>query len=89
MPLFLIWIVGISVAMVPLFDLLCNATSYFGSANATDVERISDPKRMIARTEARPINVHFSASRAKRMLWHFKPLQTTITLTPGKLKLSA
>ncbi len=71
------FMVGMSFAAVPLYDLFCRVTGYGGTTQvgtAPSQDAVSD----------RTVTVRFDASKNRGMPWHFNPEQREITLRVGE-----
>ncbi|WP_340109871.1 cytochrome c oxidase assembly protein [Pikeienuella sp. HZG-20] len=75
-----VFMLGMSFAAVPLYDLFCRVTGYSGTtAEATEgSDTILD----------RDVIVRFDASLDRDMPWRFKPVQNTMTLRIGETGLA-
>ena len=70
------FMIGLSFASVPLYNLFCKVTGYGGTTQiASELpERISD----------RVLTVRFNADTSPNLPWHFKPETNLIEVNPGK-----
>ena len=71
------FMVGMSFAAVPLYDLFCRVTGYGGTTQvgtAPSQDAVSD----------RTVTVRFDASKNRGLPWHFNPEQREITLRVGE-----
>lgn len=80
--LIVIGMFGFGFALVPLYDVFCDITGLNGKTNteAASAENISVNK-------SRQLNVQFIAIKNKDMSWQFKPVEKTVTVYPGEVKL--
>ncbi len=72
------FMVGLSFAAVPLYDLFCRVTGYGGTTQrseaAPDAGRVSD----------REIRVRFNADTAPGLEWDFRPRTRSVTVKVGQ-----
>ena len=73
---FVVGMVGMAYAAVPLYDMFCRITGYGGTTQRVD--QYSD--RVLDRT----VTVRFDANVAGALPWEFKPVQREITLRIGE-----
>ena len=73
---FVAFMVGVSFAAVPLYDLFCRATGYGG----TPMLGSAAPGAMANTT----INIRFVASTSPGLPWHFVPQQVSMPLALGE-----
>lgn len=74
------FMVALSFASVPLYDLFCRVTGYGGTTAQSEVasDTVLD----------REVTVRFSASTERGMPWEFKPVQNTMTVKIGETGLA-
>lgn len=74
------FMVAMSFAAVPLYDLFCRVTGYGGTVATADAgaEQVLD----------REITVRFSANTERDMPWEFKPVQTQMKIRIGQTGLA-
>ncbi len=73
---FVVSMVGVSYAAVPLYQLFCQVTGYGGTTQR--VEQMSDT------ILDRKIRVHFDSNVAAGLPWDFKPVQREVELRIGE-----
>ena len=82
---------GFSFALVPLYNVVCDAFGLNGRIIAIEKgEYDAGKQRELAKArqidESRLITVQFIASRNQNLPWEFRPLQSTIKVHPGEIK---
>eukprot|EP01147_Barroeca_monosierra_P009958 gene9957-2135_t len=82
----IITILGLSYAAVPLYRAFCQATGYGGTVNKHDADRLK-VEDMVP-IEEREITVRFNADTSATMPWSFKPQQNAVTVVPGETALA-
>ena len=75
-----LFMLGMSFAAVPLYDLFCRVTGYGGTTSVA--EQASD------RVLDREVTVLFDASKDRGFPWEFKPVQTSMKLKIGETGLA-
>lgn len=73
---FVVAMIGVSFAAVPLYRMFCQATGYGGTTQR--VEQVSD--RILDKT----ITVRFDANTSPALNWKFEPEQREVTLRIGE-----
>lgn len=74
--LFVCFMVGVSFAAVPLYDLFCRVTGYGGTTQQADAA----PDQVLDRL----ITVRFDSNTANGLDWKFKPEVREVTLKVGE-----
>ncbi|EGU33751.1 cytochrome C oxidase assembly protein [Vibrio ichthyoenteri ATCC 700023] len=72
---------GFGFALVPLYDIMCDALGINGKTNS---EAVQQPAALSADT-SRTIRVEFIAHPNPTMPWEFKPQVTTMDVHPGEV----
>lgn len=75
---FVAFMVGVSFAAVPLYDLFCRITGYNGTP------MVGSAAAPGAAEGARPLTIRFTASTGPNMPWRFGPAQPSMPLRPGE-----
>lgn len=75
-----VFMLGLSFAAVPLYDLFCRVTGYGGTV--TQAEQGAD------RVLDKVVTIRFDASKDRGMPWRFKPVQTEMKLKIGETGLA-
>jgi len=75
-----VFMLSMSYAAVPLYQLFCQVTGYGGTTQAAQ----SAPDTVLSET----MTVRFDANTARDMGWKFKPVQNQIKLKIGENKLA-
>ena len=73
---FVVGMVGLAYAAVPLYQLFCQVTGYGGT---TQVAQASSTKVL-----EREITIRFDANTSRDLGWRFKPVQKQVTLKVGE-----
>lgn len=73
--LFVLFMLGVAFASVPLYSAFCKATGYGG----TPLRAASAPGAV-----AGEITVRFDANTNAKLPWEFRPEQNTVTIHPGE-----
>jgi cytochrome c oxidase assembly protein subunit 11 len=77
---FVIGMVCLSYASVPLYSLFCKVTGWGGTT-----QRVIEPSHVIG---SREITVNFNANTDGALAWNFKPEQRSMRLKTGENKLA-
>ncbi|MEM7523893.1 MAG: cytochrome c oxidase assembly protein [Pseudomonadota bacterium] len=75
-----VFMLGLSFAAVPLYDLFCRVTGYGGTVTAAD----KAPDQVLDRF----VTVRFDASKDRDFPWSFKPVETTMKIRIGETGLA-
>lgn len=75
-----LFMLGLSFASVPLYDLFCRVTGYGGTV--TQAEQGADV------ILDKVVTVRFDASKDRDMPWNFKPMQTEMKIRVGETGLA-
>lgn len=75
-----VFMIGLSFASVPLYDLFCRVTG-FGGTTQIAVGGAGLPDRI---ETGRTITVNFNASTSRRLPWDFTPDQRSVDVHPGQ-----
>jgi cytochrome c oxidase assembly protein subunit 11 len=78
---FVAFMVGLSFAAVPLYQMFCSATGYAGTPQRAE----SVPGKMFPET----VTVRFDANVAPGLPWSFQPAQPELTLHVGENQLAS
>jgi cytochrome c oxidase assembly protein subunit 11 len=73
---------GFGYLLVPLYDIFCELTGLNGKTGVTTESEIAAQYQP---DKNRLVTVQFVANNASDMPWDFKPLVTTMQVTPGQL----
>lgn len=73
---FVIFMIGVSFAAVPLYDLFCRVTGFGGTTQVAQ----SLPGTVLERQ----IKVNFNADTGRNMPWSFKPAERSTTVNLGQ-----
>lgn len=72
---------GFGFALVPLYDVMCDALGINGKTNS---ESVIQPQGMVPDT-SRLIRIEFMAHNNQGVPWSFEPEQTTMDVHPGQV----
>ncbi|MEM8754826.1 MAG: cytochrome c oxidase assembly protein [Pseudomonadota bacterium] len=75
-----LFMLGMSFAAVPLYDLFCRVTGYGGTVTQADAA----PDEVLDRE----ITVRFDASKDRGFEWEFRPVETTMKIRVGETGLA-
>ena len=75
---------GFGYLMVPLYDIICDITGLNGKTGRVSISEASAAEADLVAVE-RTVVVEFVASINQGGAWIFKPMEKTMTVTPGKL----
>ncbi|MFN3262583.1 MAG: cytochrome c oxidase assembly protein [Pikeienuella sp.] len=75
-----VFMLGMSFAAVPLYDLFCRVTGYGGTTSVSDTA----PDVILDRE----VTVRFAASVERGMPWSFRPVETSMTVRIGETGLA-
>jgi len=78
---FVIFMVGVSFAAVPLYDLFCRVTGFGGTPQVSEAL----PDQVLDRT----VSVKFNADTSRDMPWRFRPEQREVEIRIGQRGLTA
>ena len=75
-----VFMLGMSFAAVPLYDLFCRVTGYGGTTSVAEAgsDEVLD----------QVVTVHFAASTERDMPWNFEPVQNEIEIRIGETGLA-
>ncbi len=69
---------GLGFASVPLYRLFCQVTGFAGTT-----QRVDEAQAATVAVSGKTISIRFDANVERGMPWHFKPTQTTDTVSIG------
>jgi len=73
---FVIFMIGVSFAAVPLYDLFCRVTGFGGTTQVSQ----SLPGTISERT----VKINFNSDIGRNMPWSFKPAERSVTVNLGQ-----
>lgn len=75
---------GFGYLMVPLYDIICDITGLNGKTGRVSISEANAAQAQLVAKD-RTVEVEFVASINQGGSWIFKPMEKTMTVTPGKL----
>lgn len=86
--LFVLFMIGLAYASVPLYRIFCQVTGFGGTTQKAS-EGDADLAALFARSSGtRPISIRFDGSTARDLPWTFRPVKVTDTVQIGERDLA-